>query len=85
MEAYFKSRPDQDPDQYLQKKADSRLLEKAKHMPKFNTMIKHLFMATVFPKKFLYYKLEGVDFKHDNSLFKFQPKNPQIRKFWSPK
>lgn len=49
MEAYFKSRPDQDPDQYLQEKADSRLLEKAKHMPKFNTMIKHLFMATVFP------------------------------------
>ena len=28
-------------------------------------------------------KLEDADLKHDNNIFKFQPKNTQIRHFWS--
>ena len=28
-------------------------------------------------------KLEGVDFKYDNTFFEFQSKNTQIRHFWS--
>ena len=27
-------------------------------------------------------KLEGADFKFDNSFFKLQPKNTQIKYFW---
>ena len=28
-------------------------------------------------------KLEGTDLKYDNIVLKFQPKNTQIRHFWS--
>ena len=28
-------------------------------------------------------KFEDADLKHDNNIFKFQPKNMQIRQFWS--
>ena len=28
-------------------------------------------------------KIQGADFKYDNSFFKFQPKNTKIRHFWS--
>ena len=35
-----------------------------------------------FTKTLLLEKLEDTDFKYDNSIFKFQPKNTQIRHFW---
>ena len=34
-------------------------------------------------KRLIFDKFEGADFKYDNSFLKFQPKNTQIRHFWS--
>ena len=37
----------------------------------------------VFRKILQFHKFEDAYFKYDNSLFKFLPKNTQIRHFWS--
>ena len=61
---------DPDPDLHLQKKRTTDLQKK-----------RSLYQNSLYDLKFIFDKIEGVDFKYDNSFFKSQPKNTQIRHF----
>ena len=58
----------------------------------FSNFIPKIPKSGIFSSKFIFFffckilqldKVEGADFKYDNSFFKFQPKNTQISYLWS--